>query len=94
MLSVILANSVELAPNCEPFEITLSYNNQPHDYWILRGEYAGAYGLLSNDEFIWLRSWREAYAEDSSIEPFPASWEEIEALVNERRAASTELTGV
>lgn len=74
MLSVILANSAPIAPSCEPFEITLSYNNQPVDYWILRGELPGAYAVLHDHEFIALRG---RYDEGQ----LPLSWEEIESLI-------------
>lgn len=81
-LSIVAAGSVTLPENHIPYEFSSTYAGQPVDYWILRGRYEGAYGLLTNAEFIWLRNWRETYAEDPESEPFPASWEEIEALVN------------
>ena len=88
VLSVCAAGSVTPIEHHVPYEFASTYAGQPVSYWILRGQYEGAYGLLTNAEFIWLRNWREAYAEDSSTEPFPSSWEEIEALVNERRASA------
>lgn len=85
-LSIVASGSVTPPDNHIPYEFNSTYRGQPVSYWILRGEYANAYGALTNAEFIWLRSWRETFAEDTSAEPFPDSWESIEALINERRA--------
>lgn len=82
MLSIILADSATLAPNCEPFEITLTYKGQPTDYWILRGELEGNYGTLTNQEFIDLRS---LYYEGI----LPDDWEAIETYLTSNRAKET-----
>lgn len=86
MLSVILANSVTLGANCEPFCITLTYAGNPTDYWILRGELAGNYGTLTNQEFIDLRT---RYDENQ----LPESWETIAAEITAARAAQLTNTG-
>jgi len=86
ILSIIKAHSVTLQPNCEPFAITLTYQGQPVDYWILRGEIADSFGTLTNQEFIHLRGLHD----EGNL---PADWTSVVAIVDGLREAATDGDG-